>query len=199
VLAFVQSKRLEHGSHGKTAGSRVMNGEALDLPNGSFDGAFSIFGATVFSDWRKGLGELGRVVRKGGHGCVASWRDPPGGGPFVPMAEALRTTFPERASPPPSEGMRALGSLDRLRDEMRAAGFDKVEVQAVESVWTAPVGKGFLEATEDLYSYIRPYTQLSDNDRDRVRVRLRELSDEHVAEGRARLSCTALVAKGHRT
>ncbi len=179
--------------------ARVMNGEALTLPDGSFDNAFSIFGAIVFSDWRKGLGELARAVRKGGQGCVASWRDPPGGGPFVLMAQALRSTFPDQATPPPSEGMWALSSPDTLRHEMRSAGFEGIEIQSIEGTWTAPAGEGFLAATEDLYSYIRPYAQLSDNDRNRVRSRLRELSDEHVAAGRVRLSCTALIAKGQRT
>lgn len=179
--------------------ARVMNGETLTLPDGSFDSAFSIFGAIVFSDWRKSLGELARVVRKGGHGCVASWRDPPGGGPFVLMAQALRLTFPDKATPPPSEGMKALSSPDTLRHAMSAVGFEKVEIQPVEGTWTAPAGEGFLAATEDLYSYIRPYAQLSDDDRNRVRTRLRELSDEHVAEGRVRLSCTALIAKGQRS
>lgn len=180
--------------------TRVMKGEALTLPDGSFDNAFSVFGAIVFSDWRKGLAELARVVRKGGPGCVASWRDPPGGGPFVLMAQAVRLTFPDKATPPPSEGMRALSSPDMLRHEMLAAGFARIEIQSVEGTWTAPAGEEYLAATEDLNSYIRPYAQLSDNDRGRVRTRLRELSDEHVATGgRVRLDCTALIATGQRS
>ena len=132
---------------------------------------FSIFGAIVMSDWRKSLGELARVVRRGGNGCVASWRDPPGGGPFVLMAQALRSTFPDRPMPRDPEGMRALSSPDRLRQEMQAAGFERIDIQAVEGTWTGPTGEGYLAATEDLYSYIPLYAQLSECDRDLVRAR----------------------------
>ena len=177
--------------------ARVMNGEALTLPNEGFNVAFSIFGAIVMSDWRKSLGELARVVRRGGNGRVASWRDPPGGGPFVLMAQALRSTFPDRPMPPHPEGMRALSSPDRLRQEMQAAGFERIDIQAVEGTWTGTTGEGYLAATEDLYSYIPLYAQLSECDRDLVRARLLELSDEHVAEGRVML-CTALIATGQR-
>ena len=68
--------------------ARVMNGEALDFADGAFDVSFSISGVSGFADWRKGLSEVARVVRKGGHGCLASWHNPPGGGPFLLLAEA---------------------------------------------------------------------------------------------------------------
>ena len=43
-----------------------MNGEALTVPDASFDAAFSIFGVMLFSDWRRGLREQARVLRSGG-------------------------------------------------------------------------------------------------------------------------------------
>ena len=51
--------------------TRVMDGQALDLPDASFDAAFSIFGVIMFPDWRKGLAEMRRVTRPGGYGVVA--------------------------------------------------------------------------------------------------------------------------------
>ena len=35
--------------------ARVMDGQALDLPDAGFDAVFSIFGVIMFPDWRKGL------------------------------------------------------------------------------------------------------------------------------------------------
>lgn len=48
--------------------TRVMDGQALDLPDGTFDAAFSIFGVMMFPDWRRGLAEMARVTRPGGYG-----------------------------------------------------------------------------------------------------------------------------------
>ncbi len=36
--------------------ARQMDGQALDLPDASFDAAFSNFGVMLFPDWRAGLG-----------------------------------------------------------------------------------------------------------------------------------------------
>jgi len=86
------------------AEARVMDGQALKIEADGYDVAFSIFGVSLFADWRTGLREMARVVRPGGHGCVAAWRRPPGGGPFMIMAQALRAVFPGRAPPLPPDG-----------------------------------------------------------------------------------------------
>ena len=70
-----------------------MDGEALTVADASFDAAFSIFGVMLFSDWRRGLREQARVVRPGGKACVATWAEPPGGGPFVVMGRRSARSF----------------------------------------------------------------------------------------------------------
>src|SRR3569832_2171443 len=55
--------------------AKVMDGQALDLPDGGFDAVFSIFGVIMFPDWRTGLGAEGRGEGPGGHGVVATWQD----------------------------------------------------------------------------------------------------------------------------
>ena len=176
----------------------VMDGEQLNVADDSFDVAFSIFGVIVYSDWRKGLRELARVVRPGGQGCVATWGDPRGGGPFVLLTQALQSVFPDRPSPPPREAFQVLSSPDTLVAEMHAAGFDGIEVKAVEAVWASPVGDGYIADTEDLYSYIPPYARLSATERDLVRAKLIELADESTVNGRVELHSTALIAVGRR-
>jgi ubiquinone/menaquinone biosynthesis C-methylase UbiE len=51
--------------------ARVMDGQALELPDASFDAVFSMFGVFMFPDWRKGLAEMARVTRPDGYGIVA--------------------------------------------------------------------------------------------------------------------------------
>lgn len=45
------------------AQASVMDGQALAIDDDSFDLAFSIFGVSLFGDWRTGLSEQVRVLR----------------------------------------------------------------------------------------------------------------------------------------
>ncbi|MBY5865352.1 hypothetical protein HFN58_11120 [Rhizobium leguminosarum] len=86
----------------------------LALEDEGFDATFSLIGASIFPDWRRGLAEQVRVTRTGGKACVATWRKLPGGGPFLVMAEALRAVYPNMAPPAPPEGFTTLADPDRL-------------------------------------------------------------------------------------
>jgi len=57
---------------------RFVQGDALDLPfeDGAFDAATVGFGARNFSDLERGLRELARVVRPGGHVVVLDFTTP---------------------------------------------------------------------------------------------------------------------------
>lgn len=178
--------------------AREMDGEALAFGDQSFDAAFSMFGVMLFSDWRRGLREQARVLRTGGKGCVATWRNPPGGGPFVLMASALRSVFPDRPSPPPPEGMAVLSDPGRLEAEMRASGFDQVEVRELQSTWKGPAGDAYFEETEALHRYMRPYAALDESGRAQVKSVIRSLLDERTVQGTVELSSAVLVAVGTR-
>src|SRR3979409_511053 len=69
--------------------ARVMDGQALDLPDASFDAAFSIFGVIMFPDWRKGLAEMRRVTKTGGYGVGATWQER-GGADLLPLGRERR-------------------------------------------------------------------------------------------------------------
>jgi SAM-dependent methyltransferase len=127
-----------------------MDGEALTVPDASFDSAFSIFGVMLFSDWLRGLREQARVLRSGGKACVATWDEPPGGGPFIAMGAALHSVFPDLSPPPPPSGMLALSDADRLSAEMSAAGLASIDVHRVEGIWRGSAGDAYFEDTEAL-------------------------------------------------
>lgn len=110
---------------------RAMDGQALDLPDAGFDAVFSVFGVMMFPDWRKGLAEMARVTRPGGHGVVATWQSD-GAATHLLLAQVMRTLFParEHRSGLP-EGVRVLGDPDRLAAEMVAAGFSAPVIEEV--------------------------------------------------------------------
>lgn len=176
----------------------VMNGEKLSFPDAAFDAAFSIFGVIFFRDWRQGLREQRRVLRSGGKACVATWHTPPGGGPFVLMAKALKMAFPERVPPPIPEAMSYLSDEDHLSSELKKAGLENVQVRAVEGVWTAPAGERYIGDNEALHEYMPGYSTLNEEEREVVRHQLLKLIGPHTVGDKVQLRSTALIAVGQR-
>jgi SAM-dependent methyltransferase len=100
-----------------------MNGEALELPDGSFDVAVSMFGWFMFADRARGLSEMHRVLKPGGRVLVTSWSTPDRNTLLGNGMEALRAALPElpRPAKPP-----ATQNPETCATEMRAAGFGDV-------------------------------------------------------------------------
>lgn len=118
------------------ASAFVMDGQALDFPDDSFDAAFSAFGVMFFPDRDRGFKEMRRVLRHNGCAGVIVWASP-----FRLMQffrQAMEETVPEIAPPQPAAGIVALQEADRLLSEMSAAGFRNINIHTVSRVWTTP-------------------------------------------------------------
>jgi ubiquinone/menaquinone biosynthesis C-methylase UbiE len=120
---------LAHGLPGLDA--RQMDGQALDLPNASFDAVLSIFGVMLFPDWRAGLREMARVTRPGGSAAVAVWKDSQGAAVHLLLSQVCKALYPERDLPPPFKGMIELSDPHRLSAAMVTAGFGDPLVEEV--------------------------------------------------------------------
>lgn len=95
MVARVSARLRKAGCGGCEA--RVMDGQSLNIPDVSFDTAFSVFGVVVFPDWRRGTSELARVLRTGGRGCVVVFTRAEGAAPIRLLYDAYRYRFPETA------------------------------------------------------------------------------------------------------
>ncbi|MDR3514321.1 MAG: methyltransferase domain-containing protein [Azospirillaceae bacterium] len=111
--------------------AKVMDGQALDLPDEAFDAAFSMFGIMLFADWRKGLREMARVVRSGGIGSVGSWKEPTGAAGNILLAQHLSRLFPDIVNPVTIEGMNEFRQPERFVAAMMEAGFGDVSIVEV--------------------------------------------------------------------
>lgn len=110
--------------------ARVMDGQALELEDASFDAAFSLFGVIMFPDWRRGLAEMARVTRPGGHGVIATWREQ-GAATFLLLGQIRRRLFPDRANMTMPEAVIALSEPADFRRELIAAGYRDPEIEIV--------------------------------------------------------------------
>lgn len=110
--------------------AQVMDGQALKLPDASFDAVFSIFGVIMFPDWRKGLSEMARVTRPGGYGIVATWQDR-GAATFLLLGQIRQKLFPKRASMPMLAAVTALTDPDDFARELVVAGYQDPQIEHV--------------------------------------------------------------------
>ncbi|UIJ73017.1 class I SAM-dependent methyltransferase [Aurantimonas sp. HBX-1] len=153
--------------------TQVMDGQALDLPDASFDAVFSIFGVIMFPDWRRGLSEMRRVTRPGGHGVVATWRDE-GAATFLLLGEVRRRLFPGRSSMPMPEGVRAMGDPESFARALVAAGYRDPQVETVTHDFRLDVA--LLDAPDKLFGMSPDWTSLDDADKAAVVAEVRRMA-----------------------
>ncbi|MEM1044648.1 MAG: class I SAM-dependent methyltransferase [Pseudomonadota bacterium] len=152
--------------------ARVMDGQALDLPDASFDAAFSMFGIMLFADWRKGLAEMARVVRPGGKATLGTWRPVSGAAVNLLLAERVARLFPDIVDPEPIEGMNVLRDPDRLRAEMEAVGLGAVSI--VEAVHDFRLEQAAIEDPDHLFQFSAIWPLLDADRKDRVLTSIRD-------------------------
>jgi SAM-dependent methyltransferase len=122
-------------SDGLEIDARVGDGMALPFEDASFDAAFTMFGLMFYPDRDKGIRELARVLREGGHVGISTWapmnRSPAFAAPF----DVLRSLVPGM---PPNDGKAPLGTPEKMREALAAAGFRRIDVQEVVSELEVP-------------------------------------------------------------
>jgi SAM-dependent methyltransferase len=111
---------------------RVMDMQAIDLPDASVDGVVSRFGYMLVPDSALALRETRRVLRPGGALAFATWAP----AKRNPWATAFGPPLIERGlmePPVPGQpGQFALGDPDRIDELVRTAGFAAVDVSEVD-------------------------------------------------------------------
>lgn len=114
--------------------TRVMDGQALDLPDEDYDRAMSVFGFMFFPDQARGASELWRVVRSGGAAAVTTWASPAQNPGFSVFRRAVERVLPDLppAGPPP---VFSLGDPSVLAELLATAGFIDVDVAEVTKTW----------------------------------------------------------------
>jgi SAM-dependent methyltransferase len=110
---------------------RVLDGEQLDVPEGSFDAVVSRIGLIYFPDQQKALASMKRALKSGGRLAAIVYSTAEHNRFFSIPVSIIR----QRANlPPPSPGQPgpfSLGGAGVLEAELLKAGFRDVEVRSV--------------------------------------------------------------------
>lgn len=112
---------------------RVMDGHALELPDSTFDVSGSQFGVMLFPDMPRGIKELVRVVKPGGHVLMNVYGEPRKIEFFGFFVNAVRAAVPGFTGPamdPPPLPFQ-LQDPEKLRHELATAGLKDVRVEAI--------------------------------------------------------------------
>ncbi|GAA0328523.1 hypothetical protein GCM10009087_43400 [Sphingomonas oligophenolica] len=172
--------------------ARVMDGQALDLPDAGFDAVFSIFGVIMFPDWRKGLAEMRRVTRPGGYGVVATWQAR-GAATFLLLGEIRRTLFPERAGMAMPEAVQALSDPSDFASALVAAGYRDPVIEHVTHDYRLDVAA--LDAPDTVFGMSPDWTSLSDAEKAMVIAEVRRMAGDRPM---LPIPSTALIAVAER-
>ena len=125
--------------------AEVMDGQALAVPDASFDVSVSILGLIFFPDIPKGLAELRRVLREGGRAAIVCWSDPSNLQLMTLVVRSIQKIVPEFQPPAAPPAWARLAGAVMLNDQMRQAGFREVtvvtltrslQIESPESYWT---------------------------------------------------------------
>lgn len=119
----------------------IMDGQALDLPDASFDFVTCNFGVIFFPDPGAGFAEMVRVLRPGGKALITTWGPPERVELFSIMGAAMKQVIPDFTMPPSTESPFPFADAGAVADSLRAAGFSTVDIHTSTEPWTLPSAK----------------------------------------------------------
>ena len=118
----------------------VMDGQALDLEEDTFDIGVSCFGLTFFPDLGRGFSELHRVLKPSGRAAVLADTLPADDGFSRLFGQALVQVIPDfgaddAGSIPPHQRLAQPGAME---NHLSKAGFHHVRVDSLTMQWLIP-------------------------------------------------------------
>lgn len=178
---------------------RVMDAEALDFPESSFEVALCRFGLMFLPDVSAALQGMRRVLAAGGRFGATVWGPPE----RVPMTRAtLGAVARVLELPPPAPGTAgvfALADPQRLEQLVRGAGFTDVATEWLPLPATFESLEEYLRFVQDVGAPIKNLLAERDAEtRQRVWEAVAEAARQFVgADGRLEVSGDSLLVTGH--
>lgn len=131
----------------------VMDAQALDVADGSFDAAISMFGLMFAPDLDRAGAELRRAVRPGGRAALAAWA---GSGNRLNdlIGDAIGRVIALPEPPPPT--WAELTMLDGMEAFLARAGFVDIAAHRVEHEWPFDDPRAFFRAVPSFAVPARP-------------------------------------------
>jgi ubiquinone/menaquinone biosynthesis C-methylase UbiE len=131
ILEFAERQARAAG-FGNVA-TRTMDGEELDVEDGSFDAVISRLGLIYFPEQQRALAEMRRALRDGGRVSAIAFSTPERNGFFSIPVSSVRRIAGLPAPAPRLPGPFSLGQPGVLEQAYEQAGFGEIEVQTIDA------------------------------------------------------------------
>lgn len=124
--------------------ARLMDGQALQFADATFDAALSVLGIILFPDAERGLAEMRRVVRPGGRVSVVTWTQPQNYELAAELRAAVQRIWPDQPTPPLPAQLRYREEID-FRALFLTAGLSDPQITTVTASLNAPSARWLSE------------------------------------------------------
>jgi SAM-dependent methyltransferase len=178
---------------------RVLDAEALELPDESVDGVLCRWGYMLLADPARALAETQRVLRDGGHVSCAVFAGPEKN----PWAALPMSVLVESGHLPPPEpgqpGILALADTDRLRRLFADAGLTDPDIEEVSFAFPFTGEDDYWRFLSDVAGAISmALGRLDDEERSDVRANLATRLEPYRAPDGLELPAVSLVVAASR-
>lgn len=154
---------------------RVMDAEAMDLPDASVDAVACRMGYMLMAEPETALRETARVLAAGGRLALAVWATPDAN-PWAALSfQAIASEIDLPAPAPDAPGLWSLADEERLRSALEGAGLSSIRMQTLQDTVEFDSAEGWIETTRRLAGPLRAlFANLDDEARSRIEDRMRE-------------------------
>ncbi|HZU61572.1 MAG TPA: class I SAM-dependent methyltransferase [Solirubrobacteraceae bacterium] len=175
---------------------RVIDAEAIDLPDDSVDAVACRMGFMLMADPAAALRESARVLVAGGRIALAVWADS-ASNPWAALPG--QAVAGELGTPPPpadAPGLWALADEARLKGLLQDAGFQAIRIEKLEDSVEYESAEQWIELTRRLAGPLKVlFANLDEETRGAIEDRLREAAKPYeLPDGRISLPEQILVA-----
>jgi SAM-dependent methyltransferase len=172
MVAAIDRRAAELGV--RNAEARVIDIEAIDLPDETIDAALCRLGLMLVPDRQRALREIRRVLRPGGRLAAVVWASPEENAWATRLWDAIEQVTELPPAAPGGPGMFALGDRAQLIGLVEGAGLELVEIAEFDVAFENPDFDDLWRVQTTLNgALVRLLPQLDDAHRERLRDAVR--------------------------
>ena len=163
---------------------RVIDAEAIDLPDGAVDVVLCRMGYMLMADPALALSESARVLAPGGRLALSVWSDADENPWAALPAKTIRNHLDAAPPPPDAPGQWSLADAARLRRLLEDAGLDSIQIERLDKILEYRSFEHWFETASRLAGPVRTMLAgLEASDRAAIQQNLRDAAKPYEQEG----------------
>jgi len=197
ILTYAQQMSKQEGI--QNIKTKVMDGENLELEEGSFDAVISRVGLIYFPNQQKALKEMLRVLKRGGKMAAIVYSTPEKNKFFSVPVSIIRNRAKLPPPLPGQPGPFSLGAEDVLEQAFVQVGFQKVRSVRIEAPLILPSAKTCVQFEKESFGALHQMmSALSDTEKENVWEEIEKALRQFETETGFTGPCEMVIAVGEK-